>query len=306
MSTVLTAPSSRMRAQPVPAPEVERITPEKADEYLKTMAKNRPESYRKVMEYAEAMDEGRWVYNSKTIVFDDEGHLIDGYHRLKACTVAKKPFVTLVARGIDDKRAFATIDVGKTRTHGDLFALEGYADSNGVSAAAALLWYWKKGLLTNLPGPRQLASTTLKRMVKGTEYYKRGSGSKTVPKMELLEFSEKYREELASAIKSVRVAKAEKIVQRSIAAACFILFAEKSPVEAVKFINDFGSGAGLSSTDPVHVLREKLLELKGKRHIAVNRYAIMLLMIKAWNSRRDGEKWRAVRVVDNEKFPQIK
>lgn len=76
----------------------ETITPEIAAEYLKTNWRNRTIRHSHVTRLARDMKAGRWIVTSETIKFDLDGKLIDGQHRLLACTEAGTPFVSWVAR----------------------------------------------------------------------------------------------------------------------------------------------------------------------------------------------------------------
>lgn len=83
--------------------KVETITPEIAKEYLKHNSRNP----RKRMDpgtikrYADDIREGLWTLNGETIVFDEDGFLKNGQHRLCGVISAGKPIKTLVVRGID-------------------------------------------------------------------------------------------------------------------------------------------------------------------------------------------------------------
>lgn len=78
----------------------ETITPEIAKQLLETI-KTPPALDRKALgHYTAAMLAGGWLRNGQPIKIDTEGHVVDGFHRLKACVQANVPFRTLVARNI--------------------------------------------------------------------------------------------------------------------------------------------------------------------------------------------------------------
>lgn len=122
-----------VQLKPTRKPEVvlETITPAQAAKWLQTMVNNRTLSQAKAIEYAIAMDDARWVINGETIKFDAEGRLFDGQHRLQGCVLADKAFKSYVAYGITDQDAFSTVDVGKNRSHGDVFSIAGYPSCKG-------------------------------------------------------------------------------------------------------------------------------------------------------------------------------
>ena len=128
--------------------KVETITPVMAKKWLGTMISNRPISDSKCLEYAIEMEQGKWILNGETIKFNGNGALFDGQHRLQGCVLAEKAFKSYVIRGIEDKMAFATVDVGKLRSGGDIFGLGGYKDQNNAAAVAMWLYQYRHGLIT--------------------------------------------------------------------------------------------------------------------------------------------------------------
>jgi restriction endonuclease len=79
---------------------VEVITPEQAQAYLNNNHKHREIKVSKVEKLAGAMMNEAWELNGKTIVFDADGVLLNGQHRLAAAVLANKSITTLVVRGI--------------------------------------------------------------------------------------------------------------------------------------------------------------------------------------------------------------
>ena len=111
----------------------ENITPEKAQVYLKTSLGNRPISQPTVLSYADSMKSGKWMLNGMCIIFDADGHLIDGHHRLLAVIKAGIPVKFDVARGVSAD-AFTTYDCGRHRTLGQLIAMQGAKHYNIIAS----------------------------------------------------------------------------------------------------------------------------------------------------------------------------
>ena len=114
----------------------ENITPAKAQEYLNTSMGNRPISKPTVHSYAHTMKQGGWMLNGVPIVFDTEGHLLDGHHRLEAITMAGIPVKMDVCRGVAAE-AFTTYDCGRHRTLGQILAMQHVKHYNGVGSIVA-------------------------------------------------------------------------------------------------------------------------------------------------------------------------
>ena len=80
---------------------VEIINPQEAQAYLDNNAKHRPIKMKKVYEYMEEMQDGKWRLNGKTICFDTNGRLLNGQHRLSAVVLSGVSLTTVVVRGLD-------------------------------------------------------------------------------------------------------------------------------------------------------------------------------------------------------------
>ena len=98
-----------------PTGTVETITPAMAEEYLKHNDRNpRKAANRKQVEsYARDMAAGKWFMNGEPIVFDANGDLKNGQHRLMAIVKANVPVDMYVIRGIDPD--YTTFDYGMLR-----------------------------------------------------------------------------------------------------------------------------------------------------------------------------------------------
>lgn len=290
---------------------VESITPAKAKEMLASMVNNRDMSQSKVIEYAIAMDEGRWSLNGETIKFDKDGRLFDGQNRLNGCILADKPFRTYVVRGIEDPEAFSTVDVGKNRSGADIFGIAGFVSPWVASGAATIIYSFKHTKISwNGPIERR---TRLKKSLLGqrilSERTLRGASnigsSSTLSKQELVAFSNTIRDELMSACRYAQASKANRVVGVSTLAGLFYLFREKNAVEAHAFFDQLGEGAGLAATDPILHLRNRLQEYRSKRGTGqkVSRWYWVGLIVKTWNRRRAGVPTRKLYVAENEAFP---
>lgn len=80
---------------------VDTITPEEALAYLSHNAQHRPIKQKKVDAYIQEMVDGKWQLNGKSITFDSNGRLLNGQHRLTACSQSGVPLTILVVRGVD-------------------------------------------------------------------------------------------------------------------------------------------------------------------------------------------------------------
>jgi len=81
--------------------EIEEITPDLAQAYLANNAKHREIKEEKVRKIAGEMSTNNWQLNGKVIIFDSNGRLLNGQHRLSACALSGQTFTTLVVRGVN-------------------------------------------------------------------------------------------------------------------------------------------------------------------------------------------------------------
>ena len=85
-----------------PTGMVEMITPEIASKYLAMNGENqRKIRSRTVQQYAIDMATGNWILNGESLIFDSNGNLKNGQHRLNAVIQANVSVPMMVIRGID-------------------------------------------------------------------------------------------------------------------------------------------------------------------------------------------------------------
>lgn len=114
---------------------IELITKEFAEKALLRNEKNRPVAKLVVSKYAEAIKRGEWKLNGEPIIFDVDGTLVDGQHRLMAVSMTGLPIRSVVVRGVD-LGSFNTINNGRSRTASDVLSISGKKNSAVVAAAA--------------------------------------------------------------------------------------------------------------------------------------------------------------------------
>lgn len=101
---------------------IERITPDVAEKMLTMNTRNRDP---KKEPLARAIVNGEWHLNGASIVFSDDGILLDGQNRLMACIKTGIPIDSVVVRGISTV-AQTTMDVGVKRGVTDYLKMHGY------------------------------------------------------------------------------------------------------------------------------------------------------------------------------------
>lgn len=117
---------------------IERITPDLAEKYLEANTANRTLRQNHVYKLASDIKGGRWHLNGSSIVFNGDGTLLDGQHRLAAIVHAGEPVDVLVVRGVS-KAAMPSIDANISRKASDVAHLAGFINTNVVTGAARIL-----------------------------------------------------------------------------------------------------------------------------------------------------------------------
>lgn len=117
--------------------EVESITPKKAKEYMRKNINNprgKHLSRSHVKELADDMAAGLWQLNAEAIVFDEDGFLKNGQHRLAAVILSGVTIETVVIRGVS--RDVDIYDITLRRTINQMIKATDDRDSNPSIAAA--------------------------------------------------------------------------------------------------------------------------------------------------------------------------
>lgn len=257
------------------------VTPIMAERFLLRNTNNRKVRHPHVLNLAEAMKRGDFVFNGDTIVFDEKGDLLDGQHRLMAVvesnTTQKFLIVYNVSRDVQD-----TKDRNEGRTVSDALSQAGYGHSSHLAGAAKNLRAFEDGGLgwVNARGrfhPRD-AKLVLKNHPELTES---------------VAFIMNHRKGLN------RVCRAW-----STLSCLHYIFSAVDPAAADEFFARLSDGVGLGLTSPVLHLRERLIEDRASQsRLPMNH--VKAFIIKAWNSHCQNRPMKILRWVKKEKFPKI-
>lgn len=256
---------------------IEQVSPKTAKEWLEHNTFNRKVSERLVDVYAEAMSAGEWVLNGEPIIFDKEGKLQSGQHRLLAVLASGTTVWTCVVRGADPAAIFS-LDAGRKRRMTDVLTLRG--DKDVANLAAALVWEWRyRNSLMDRAGITPTNThllTILDETAALRDWIKVAHGVRT---------------------RGLRV-------PLGLLAVLLYHFDEISPDECAAFVEALSTGENLDSTSPVYALRRWILRAQleqAKPHASV----WGAITIKAWNAYRDHQPVRNLRWAANEPFPVI-
>lgn len=264
--------------------KLEQVTPKKATAWLKLNKKNRPRRDALVRKYAHDITTGQWGINGATIVFNGDGRVLDGQHRLAAVEMAGVAAPMIVVRGVETN-VFHTIDTGKPRSLGDVLDIRG--EVQGARVASIVRWRYRIDNGCFVGGAKVPPLTH--------------SGA--------LEFLGKHRELAKSAELVAGLELKKGMIQPGLLGAYHSIFSLINQRDADTFVRRLADGEGLRKDSPIYVLRERLLSEATTRSGAtrVSRPKVKAAMlIKAWNCYRAKETadgGHTIRYRRNDQFP---
>jgi hypothetical protein len=124
------------------------ITPEVATTMLAKKNTNRSIRLSQLNRIKRALANQRWQINGETIIFDHDGRLLEGQHRLQAVIDAHETVWTLIVHGIDRDR-FKTMGQGAKRTAGDILGIQGVKNATHIAAALRWIYRYETGQMMN-------------------------------------------------------------------------------------------------------------------------------------------------------------
>lgn len=259
--------------------EVVTVTPAQAELWLGRNTDNRSIRKGATGRYSRDIANDAWVENGSAIVFANDGTLLDGQHRLEACVVAGKPFVTLVIRNVQ-RATQNTIDDGAKRTLSDRFRFSGHTNTATAAAVVRRVLMWQAGYKTN-SGVYQPS---------------------TQESLNLLDSD-------PTVVTAVEVAvsmRGSKLLPPSIIGLGWWLFWRIDADDCQEFWDGLHTGAGLSAESPILRLREQLID-KAAEPGRIPETVILAWVIKAWNAWRENYvPKRNYSLKAGERFPEPK
>jgi hypothetical protein len=251
-----------------PQVRIERITPKRAAEILESNTRNRDLRRSRVEHLAGILDRGEWRLTGDAIVFDLDGVLLNGQHRLNACVVAEQPIEVIVLRNLPRANQ-DVMDDTLVRRLGDALKLRGESDQHSLGAAIS----WSARLTYA--------------EISGNAYYANNAMRPSIP--QLLQYYSDHpgiREALVQMRPAIRGLK----LRPGPAIAVRYRFNQIDPEHAEVFFDSLRSGANLPEGSPILALKRysdnERDRSRGRR--AGPDFKWVAVTLKAWNYWRDG------------------
>lgn len=125
---------------------VEKITPAKAAKWMEGAENIRRVRKHRVNMWAEKLRRGMFTLSNDAICVDEDGKLLNGWHRCSAVIETGIPFDAIVLRGMPKSSAIV-MDKGLKRLASDSINVPRWA--NVIAAAAKLYLMWDKNITHN-------------------------------------------------------------------------------------------------------------------------------------------------------------
>lgn len=250
---------------------VEKITPRQAENYLAGMAqkdaadnrRNRHTREQRILQYAVDMESGNWV-TGVPIIFNGNGKLIDGQHRLQAVVLYGKPVEFVVVRGADSK-AVEVVDTGAERKTADMLFMRKEQYSKDIATVVQMLWRYDHY--------QTLQVKTLNREPTMTER---------------LAYFDAHADDIRAAVQTGARMSKHVLLSRGMVGALHILFSARDETDAEAFWEALGEAGTMSdSHDPLVALKRRLLDNRTSRE-KMPSHVVAAITIKAWNAWREG------------------
>ncbi len=246
---------------------VETVTPSMAEQWLVKSIGNRSLSAAAVLAQTKDMQDGLWHLTGDAIRFDEQGHLVDGHHRLTACVKAGVSFRTLVARGVT-AAAMDVIDTGRSRTSADMFKMHGESNAAVKAAVCRLMIAIDGGFA--LDSPRFRAIT----------------------RADMLHYVSLHRSAIEDAIvESLPLYETLGHTRAAWAVLCVLLHRVAPIGPVTEWIAGLASGADLALGDPRLAFRNRMLSFRDQGiRKGMNAAVCVAMGLKAWNCSIRGER----------------
>lgn len=269
--------------------EVVNVTPAVAENFLRYNVKNRKVSEKQVLFLTNEMKQGRFIENGEAIIFDKNGELKDGQHRLLSIIKSEKSYNIPIIRGVEPL-AMATYDTGKNRSAGDVLTLNGFKNGNYIAAFIKLVYKFSK---------------------KGSKHREANGNSRmdSLTNQQVLEFcSENYDwiNDMFKACISIYDKQTIKVLPvTSLMLIAYLIDKENPSVEVYDFLGHL-SGNSRQSETATSYLYAKLSNSKLNKE-PLNFYWVLGMSLKSWNFFADGNPAiKYFRFSTDQELPSVK
>lgn len=268
--------SPRRRPDPELKLSVVDVDPDVAANWMEYNTHNRKISPRLVNVYAETMLEGDWRLNGEPIIFDKNGRLQSGQHRLLAVIESGVTIRTVLVEGAEPENIYS-LESGRRRRLTDVLVLNG--EKNVMALSAALSWTWR------------------------WEHHLMDRGGETPTHTHLLRVLEKHPDLRDDLSEGMRPKTAGFSTSVGVMSALYHQFKRLDEEDCKNFWEHIVSGADLSADHPAFVWRRwaSKIDLAQSRP---SQAKIAAMTVKAWSAYREHRVIKNLSWRPEESFPE--
>ena len=239
------------------------------------------------------MESGQWMMTGEPLIFDENGNLADGQHRLIALIQSKMSFQFMVVRGVRTD-SFIAMNRGKSRSNGNIFAIHGVPNYNATASVCAGVLNYRRAMAIPIK--------------KNGEVIGYGGSLNSYVRASSADLIKEYDENAHEYNLAVSIAgQCRKLAPQSAVstvAALALIDSRHSIEEVMVFWDGFRTGANLESDDPILYLKTKMSEnSNAKNKMTAN--MIIALMIETWNRYGQGRSCKFIRIARDAGCPKI-
>ena len=236
------------------------ISPEEARHILKFYNQtNRRPSSTVVGKYANDMINGNWKLTSQAISFNTDGKLVNGQHRLLACSKVgmTQKFSVAFGESID---SMDVLDGGKNRTNADILDMYGYDNAATISTLVrSIIAYKSSGkcdakAVYSLCGVNQISKSDILNFLQENS--------------DTMEYVEKYKK--------------SQIVSASVTCFCHWLLSQNDQEKAESYLDQIFLGYNLEPNTIQNYIYSKFQRNKNTYKNKMNKTEIIANVIQGW------------------------
>jgi hypothetical protein len=271
-----------------PTVRIQTITPKQADQILSEQnMHNRSLRESRVTHLAGNLARDEWRLTGSAIVFDLDGVLLDGQHRLAACVAADKPIEVIVLRNVPRENQ-DVMDDTLARRLGDALMLRGEGDVHRLGAG--INWY----------------ARLVYAEITGRVHYANNAMRPSIP--QLLEV---YRENpgLRDALNNTRAVNQQLKLRSGPVIAVYYRLSRVDAQHTEAFFEQFRTGANLPEESPILALRRFSENERDRARRKSNPdFMWPAVALKAWNYWREGRSIQVLKFLygplNSEQWPE--
>lgn len=262
---------------------IEHWTVAKAKLALTRNKTNRPQSQENIVFISSAMKRKKFMFTGESVIIATNDDLMNGQHRLESLVITGEEQWFVTVRGVNPK-AFAYMDIGKTRSAGDALSIENIVNPGSYAAIGKLIILYNRGGLQKM----STRDNNKKLMLSPAD---------------ISDFVLKQHPSLTKS-REYGFAKGQILMSGNLLTALHFIFKKIDNDSACDFCNKFIDGKELEKNDPIFILREEFkAEIRSQRRMELEeRLALVCL---AWNAYRKDKKISSLKwSADKDEFPK--